>query len=151
MGGVTAVLNFTRDVLVPIITFVVLPVFFWYKRDKRKSQAETAVAERTVGVDVNAREAGGLGAAVAFVQEAFKVERESKDREISSLTSKVTRLEKEREADKVKIEALEDAEEAKDRVISELRAEIRALTRRLSALEAVSPPTDPTLRAIREG
>lgn len=150
MNGATGLLNFARDILVPVVTFVVLPVFFWYKRDRRKSQAETAVAERAIGVDVNAREAGGLGAAVAFVQEAFKVERESKDREISGLTSKVARLEVEREADKVKIEALEDAEEKKDRVISQLRVEIRSLTRRLAALEAASPTTDPGLRAIRE-
>lgn len=148
MNVLMAVVTFARDVLVPVVIFVVLPVWFWYQRDRRKSQAETAVAERTVGVDVNAREAGGLGAAVAFVQEAFRVERESKDREILNLTEKVAKLEIERSRDKAKIEALEQAEEEKDQLIFQLRVEVQALTRRLTALEAVSPPTDPNLRAV---
>lgn len=148
-GPIVIVVDFIRDVIVPIILFVALPVFFWYQRDRRKSEAETAVAERTIGVDVNAKEAGGLGAAVAFVQEAFKVERESKDREILNLTKKVARLEQEREEDKAKIDALEDAEEEKDRVIADLRAEVRNLTRRLAALEAINPPSNPGFRAVR--
>lgn len=138
--------GFAKDVVVPILAFVVLPVFLWYQRDRKKSRAETAVAERTVGSDVTSKEVGVMGASVAFVNEAFRVERESKDREIKSLSSKVARLEKEqatlereREEDKLKIEALEAAEEEKDRVITELRRQLHECMARLERLEGSIP------------
>ena len=140
---VPMIFTFFREIVVPIVVVVFLPVFFWFKRDKRKSEAETKVAERTVGVDVTSKEAGGLGAAVAFVQAAFNVERESKDREILNLSAKVARLERQHEEDAAKIVALEAAEEEKDGMISDLRRQVASLTKRLSALEAITPPTDP--------
>src|SRR3954463_7799165 len=83
------VLPFLRDVLVPIFVLFVLPVFFWYQRDRKKSHAAAAVAERTVGADGASKEVTMVGASVALMNEAFRVERESKDREIKSLSSKV--------------------------------------------------------------
>lgn len=136
------VLSFLRDVLVPIFVLFVLPVFLWYQRDRKKSQAEAAVAERTVGSDVASKEVTMVGASVALMNEAFRVERESKDREIKSLSSKVRVLEREQvileqehEEDKRKIEALEAAEEEKDRVISELRRQLRDCLTRIERLE----------------
>lgn len=127
-------LNFAREVLIPILVLFVLPLFLWYQRDRRKSRAESVVAERTVGADVSTKEAGGLGASVAFVQEAFRVERESKDREILRLSEKVAALERS-EADKErKIEQLEAAEEEKDRVIHNLRREVDNLLARVEHL-----------------
>jgi seryl-tRNA(Sec) selenium transferase len=138
----TVALSFLRDVLVPIFVLFVLPVFLWYQRDRKKSQAEAAVAERTVGSDVASKEVTMVGASVALMNEAFRVERESKDREIKSLSSKVRVLEREQvileqehEEDKRKIEALEAAEEEKDRVISELRRQLRDCLTRIERLE----------------
>jgi predicted RNase H-like nuclease (RuvC/YqgF family) len=136
------VVAFLRDVAVPIFALFVLPIFLWYQRDRKKSRAEAAVAERTVGSDVASREVGVMGASVAFVNEAFRVERESKDREIKSLSNKVRELEREQallerehEEDKRKIEALEAAEEEKDRVIAELRRQLRECVSRVERLE----------------
>lgn len=95
----TMIYNFMKDVAVPILTFVVLPAYLWFARDRRKSRAETAVVERTVDSDVTVKEAGGLGASVAFVQEAFRMERESYQSQIKDLKEKVTRLEEQHEED----------------------------------------------------
>jgi preprotein translocase subunit YajC len=136
--------DIVRDVLIPFLVLFVLPLFLWYQRDRRKNRAESVVAERTVGVDVTVKETGGLGASVAFVQEAFRVERESKDREIDRLTRKVEALElSEAEKDR-RIAALEQVDEEKDRVIHELRRQIRQLEARLDVLEHRAPGEPPT-------
>lgn len=129
------VTGFLRDVVVPVVIFVVLPVFYWFKRDRRKTLAETAVAERTVGVDVNAKEAGALGASVAFVQEAFRVERESKDREITKLNAKVTKLEVEQEEDKAKKAHLEHEVQELRAVVSDRDEQITALRTEVAELK----------------
>ena len=113
----------TRSV-VPIAVFIVLPVFLWYQRDRRKSRAETAVAERTVGSTVVGREVGAMGASVAFVNEAFRVERESKDRQIRALEDEVREVER-RCSNQVR--ELERRIAAKDVIIEELRQEIERL------------------------
>ena len=113
-----------RDVVLPIIVFVVLPLVTFYVRDRRKTRAQAAVAERTVEADVTLKDTGALGASVAFVQEAFRVERESKDREIQRLTSKVA--------------ALEENEARKDVLIAELREQVADLTTRLARLEGTA-------------
>jgi uncharacterized coiled-coil protein SlyX len=91
-------------------------------------------------VDVTVKETGGLGASVAFVQEAFRVERESKDREIQRLGQKVEALERESDEKERKIRALEDAEIEKDRVIHDLTRQVRELTARLERLEGNTVP-----------
>lgn len=115
-------LAFLQNVIVPIVIFVVLPVFFWFQRDRRKTLAETAVAERTVGVDVNAKEAGALGASVAFVQEAFRVERESKDRQIATLEDEVQEL-------REKISDRDEKISALSREVAELKDAVSLLKR----------------------
>lgn len=82
-------INWIREVALPIFLYLVIPLVWWYVRDRRKSRAESAVAERTVDSGVMGVDAGHLTASVAFVQEAFRVERASKDREIESLKVKV--------------------------------------------------------------
>lgn len=64
----------------------------WYVRDRRKSRAESEVAERTVGADVRIRDVASLEAHITFVERAFGVERESKDRQIGNLETQVQQL-----------------------------------------------------------
>jgi hypothetical protein len=64
----------------------------WFIRDRRKSRAESEVAERTVGADVRIRDVASLEAHITFVERAFGVERESKDRQIGSLDEQVRQL-----------------------------------------------------------
>lgn len=64
----------------------------WYVRDRRKSRAESEVAERTVGADVRIRDVASLEAHITFVERAFGVERESKDRQITDLGLQVQQL-----------------------------------------------------------
>lgn len=136
------VVSFVKDIVVPILALIVLPVFLWYQRDRKKSRAESAVAERTIGSEVASKEVTMVGASLALMNEAFRVERESKDREIESLSRKVSLLEREQsvlerehEEDKRKIEALEAAEEEKDKVIAQLRRELRECMARVERLE----------------
>lgn len=129
------VLDVGRDVLLPILTVVVLPLVIFYLRDRRKSRAESVIAERTIGSDVATKDLGAASATVAFVQEAFRIERESKDREIRTLTEKLANVERGDELKDAKIRALEDAEIEKDRVIHDLTRQVRSLTSRLERLE----------------
>lgn len=102
-----------REVTLAILSFA-SAYALWYVRDRKKSRAETAVAEGSVGSDVALRKIGTDSATIAFVNEAFRMERESKDREISSLKVKIAEQEQE---------------------ISELRKEVARLTARLNRLD----------------
>jgi septal ring factor EnvC (AmiA/AmiB activator) len=93
----------------------------WYVRDRRKSRAESEVAERTVGADVRIRDVASLEAHITFVERAFGVERTSKDRQISSLEQEVRQLsERVRDRD-AQIAGLLDA-------VAELKQQVKALT-----------------------
>jgi predicted RNase H-like nuclease (RuvC/YqgF family) len=135
MSALGTGIAFLREVVIPIVVFIGLPVFFWFQRDRRKSRAETAVAERTVGADVSAKEAGGLGASVAFVQEAFRVERESKDRQILALEQEVRDVENRCQS---RVRELETEIRDKDNIISELRKELNDAMQRIQRLEESS-------------
>jgi vacuolar-type H+-ATPase subunit I/STV1 len=117
-------LRVVTDVIIPITVLLVLPLFFWYKRDRRKSRAETAVAERTVRSKVTTEEVGAMGASVAFVNEAFRLERESKDRRILALEQEVRDVE---QRCKEKVDELEEHLRQRDAIIEELRARLEAL------------------------
>jgi vacuolar-type H+-ATPase subunit I/STV1 len=117
-------LRVVTDVIIPITVLLVLPLFFWYKRDRRKSRAETAVAERTVRSKVTTEEVGAMGASVAFVNEAFRLERESKDRRILALEQEVHDVE---QRCKEKVDELEEHLRQRDAIIEELRARLEAL------------------------
>lgn len=103
----------------------------WYVKDRRKSRAETAVAERTVRAQVATQDVGALQATVAYVQEAFRVERESKDRQINDLTHEVHELTGEVET--LRRRAQDDAER-----IAALRGEIQELREQVSLLTALT-------------
>jgi septin family protein len=117
-------LRVVTDVIIPITVLLVLPLFFWYKRDRRKSRAETAVAERTVRSKVTTEEVGAMGASVAFVNEAFRLERESKDRRILALEQEVREVEQRCQE---KMDELEEHLRQRDAIIRELRARLEVL------------------------
>jgi preprotein translocase subunit YajC len=110
-------LEIVKNIVLPIIVFIVLPLFFWYQRDRAKSRAEAVIAERTVGSKITTEEVGAMGASVAFVNEAFRMERESKDRQIKALQREVHEIQTECEQRVSELEA----------IINGLRAEIAEL------------------------
>lgn len=144
-----SVVEVVRDGVVPFLVLFVLPLFFWYTRDRRKNKVEADVAERTVGVDVSIKETGGLGASVSFMTEAFRIERDSYLREIASLRTKVEALEVSEAAKDRRIDALEAVEEEKDRIIAQHRRQISELTARIDVLERNGGSTS-TAKAARE-
>lgn len=87
----------------------------WFVRDRRKSRASAEVAEGTVPAEISLANTGALSAQVAAMVEAFRVERESKDRhikeqdqQIAELTDEVRRLKAGRRDDAERIAALRD-------------------------------------------
>ncbi len=103
----------------------------WYVKDRRKSRAETVVAERTVRAQVATQDVGALQATVAYVQEAFRVERESKDREITKLTHEVEELTGE-------VERLTRRTQDDAKCIATMREEIQELREQVSLLTALT-------------
>lgn len=81
---------------------------WWYLRERRKSRAADEVAEGTVPAEIRIKDADALNAHIAAVERAFEVERESKDRQIASLTNEVQRLTDGRRDDAERIAALRD-------------------------------------------
>lgn len=59
----------------------------WYLRDRRKSRAESEVAERTVDADVELKDVAVQETHLAYVERTFTLERESLLRQVSSLTA----------------------------------------------------------------
>lgn len=122
----------------PLLGEVILAVILaalglgsWYVKDRRKSRAETAVAERTVQAQVATHDVGALQATVAYVQEAFRVERESKDRQINDLSHEVQELT--HEVETLRRRTQDDAER-----IAALRGEIQELREQVSLLTALT-------------
>jgi hypothetical protein len=81
-----------REVSLAIITFA-SAYALWYVKDRKKSRAETAVAEGTVGSDIDLNKITRDTASVVLLDRAFQMERASKDREIAALSLKVEHLE----------------------------------------------------------
>jgi hypothetical protein len=111
------------DIAVPIAVFIGLPLFFWYQRDRKKSRAETAVEERTIDPKVNIENLGAMGAGVALLNEAFSLERASKDRRIKELQEEVREVKRSCEE---KVSELEE-------LIDRLRAEVAQLRQERNA------------------
>jgi chromosome segregation ATPase len=103
----------------------------WFIRDRRKSRASDEVAERTIGADVRIRDVGALEAHIAYVERAFEVERESKDRRIADQDHQIRALQQGRADDAERIADLRaEVQELKDQVQM-----LTALTRRLTSDE----------------
>lgn len=102
----------------------------WYIKDRRKTQAEAKVVEGTVSATIRAGEVGSLQAHIAYVEEAFRVERDSKDRQIHYLSEQVNGLRSE------VAEKDEQIDELKGRVAS-LGETVADLTNRLDRLVQV--------------
>lgn len=117
-------------------------LFLWYVRDRRKSNAESSVAERTVAADVKVKDVGALEAHIAYVERAFEVERVSKDRRIADQDRQIDSLIEELLAVRARLA------EREEQIIS-LRDEVRELTRRVAQLATRTdqlveePPTHP--------
>jgi ribosomal protein S8E len=110
----------------------------WFIRDRRKSRASDEVAERTVGADVRVKDVGAYEAHIAYVERAFEVERESKDRQIADQQRQINELKVGRRDDAEKIAALRaEVQELKDQVQM-----LTTLTRRLA--EADQEPGEMT-------
>ena len=123
-------LSLFGEVLLAVVV-AALGLGTWYVKDRRKSRAETAVAERTVRAQVATQDVGALQATVAYVQEAFRVERESKDREITKLNREVEELTG--EVERLTRRTQDDAER-----ISSMRSEIQELREQVSLLTALT-------------
>lgn len=120
----------TFDIVVRFVFITAIPAaVVWYVRDRRKSRAESEVAERTVPAKVRIEDATGLSAHIAAVEGAFMVERLSKDRHIA-------------EQDK-RIERLEATVSDRDEQIAVLRAEVAELKMAVSLLKSMSEKNNP--------
>lgn len=92
----------------------------WYVRDRRKSRAEAAVAERTVGAQVDQADTGAADARLAYVQRQMDLERDFHAHQVADRDAEIHR---------------QRAELAhRDQVIAELREEVADLQRRLAEL-----------------
>lgn len=102
-------------------------VVIWYLRDRRKSRASDEVAERTVSADVRIRDVGSLEAHIAYVERAFEVERESKDRRIADQDQQIAALSGE-------VRRLTDKDRDNAERIGALRDEVAALKEQVTRL-----------------
>lgn len=107
----------------------------WWVRDRRKSKAETAVAERTVEPQVEKADIGAAEARMAFLQQAMDRERAFRVEQIADRDAEIARQRAEIEF--------------KDQVIEELRTELAELQRRLTATQRRLDQLD--LHTHREG
>jgi uncharacterized protein (UPF0548 family) len=118
--------NDVLDLLLRISGGVGLPgVVTYLLVQRRKLGNENELAERTMGATVAKADVGALEAHMLAVENAFRVERESKDRVIASLEERVTQVQKE----------CDDRVSAKDREISQLRRQVSTLANDLQALQ----------------
>lgn len=100
----------------------------WFVRDRRKTRASDEVAEATVGAEIRVKDVGALEAHIAYVERAFEVERESKDRQIKDQDRQIKLLQAGRRDDAERISQLRaEVQELKDQVQM-----LTALTKRLS-------------------
>lgn len=119
-------MNDVLDLLLRISGGVGLPgVVTYLLVQRRKLGNENELAERTMGATVAKADVGALEAHMLAVENAFRVERESKDRVIASLEERVTQVQKE----------CDDRVSAKDREISQLRRQVSTLANDLQALQ----------------
>jgi hypothetical protein len=86
--------------LIPVLVILIPSLIWWFLRDRRKAGAESQVAEGTVKAKVRFEDAGSLQATMVYVEEAFRVERESKDRAIAGLKEEVGVLRQELAAER---------------------------------------------------
>ena len=99
-------------------------LIMWFLRDRRKGNAETAVAERTVTAQVRKVDTSSLEAHVALMAQAFEEERESKDRQIGELKTELGEV-------KAKIAERDATIAERDATITELRSDLSAVHGRL--------------------
>jgi septal ring factor EnvC (AmiA/AmiB activator) len=88
-----------RDILAALGGLALPGGVLWWWRDRRKAEAATEVAERTVDADVVVKDAGAWQARLAYVSDAFDHERQSlthqiayRDREIALRDQIIERL-----------------------------------------------------------
>ena len=122
------------DAILRIAGALGLPaLLLWALKERRKTRAEGAVAERTVGAVVQKTDAGALEAHVLAIERAFSVERASKDRRIAELEERLDEVRQDC------AEQIADVERRKDALIGELRDQVATLTARLNALTGERP------------
>lgn len=111
---------------------LMVAVVVYFLKERRKNEAESSVAERTVDASVVTADAGALEAHVLAIERAFGVERTSKDRQIKALENEVRDVER-RCTERTTY--LEQELARKDETIAALRQEIATLTAAVRRLE----------------
>lgn len=81
-------------------------LILFYIRDRKKTQAEAALAEGTVKSQIDLSSISAVEAHVGLIQKAFDAERESKDRVIADLEEKLHTAQEEVERQKAKLESM---------------------------------------------
>lgn len=111
----------------------------WYLRDRRKSRAEAEVAERTVGFDVELKDAAARDRRLSYVEHTFGLERESLNRQIVDLRAENTTLRTELTSREELVERLRAQASHMEQQLSILTQQTHHLQEQLETLTRPNP------------
>lgn len=109
-------------------------LILFYLRDRRKSRAESNVAERTVQHQVDLSSVTAIEAHVAMVEKAYAVERSSYERQIAALTSQRDIALADAELKRLELEQMRVELERLRAQVDTLSDELQAASRRIEVL-----------------
>lgn len=126
------------DIVLRIAGGLGLPALvLWFFSQRKRTNAEGSVAERTVAANVTKADASALETHVLAIERAMDVERRQKDRNIRALEEEVRQVEKRCDERVTEMEQRHAAEmREKDTTIGKLRAEVATLTAAVQELRS---------------
>lgn len=111
-------------------------LLLWYARDRRKDKAAAAVAEGTIGHQVDLSSVTAAEAHVALLDKVYAQERASYERRIEAAETRAMEAEQREARKHAELVTIREEMERLRQEIESLQAELHAATSRVSALLA---------------